>query len=81
MIFPGQYQRCRIQIPGLPEHQYAIEFDHRFYSLLSSGVSKEQALVAVKQLSQEQRAAILTCMNQGYAVWVLEPDAQLISVA
>ena len=81
MIFPGQYLRCRIQVPDSPEQQYAIEFDHQFYSLLSSGVSQEQALAAVNQLAQEERAAILTRMNQGYAVWVLEPNAEVVSVA
>lgn len=81
MIFPGQYQRCRIQIPDLPEPQYAIEFHQKFYRLLGSGVSKDQALTAVKQLCQEQQPAILTQMDQGYAVWVLAPHARLIAVA
>lgn len=81
VIFPGQYQRCRIQVSHLPEHLYAIEFDERFYSLLSAGIAKEQALAAIKQLNQEDRPAILTQMNQGYAVWVLEPQAQLVAVA
>jgi hypothetical protein len=81
MIFPGQYQRCRIQIPDFPEQQYAIEFHQKFYRLLGSGVSKDQALMAVKQLCQEQQPAILTQMDQGYAVWVLAPHAQLIAVA
>lgn len=81
VIFPGQYHRCRIQVSHLPEHLYAIEFDEKFYSLLSAGISKDQALSAIKQLNQEERPAILTQMNQGYAVWVLEPQAQLVSVA
>jgi hypothetical protein len=81
MIFPGQYQRCRIHVPNAPEQQYAIAFDQQFYGLLSSGVSKEEALAAVQQLAQEERAAILTPMNQGYAVWVLEPEATLVAVA
>ncbi|MEO0985152.1 MAG: hypothetical protein AAFY20_06340 [Cyanobacteria bacterium J06639_14] len=81
VIFPGQYQRCRIQVPSQREQSYAIEFDEKFYSLLSAGVSKEQALAAITQLDQENRPAILTQMNEGYAVWVLEPEAQLISVA
>lgn len=81
VIFPGQYQRCRIQVPHLQEQLYAIEFDGRFYSLLSAGVSKEQAVAAITQLNQAERPAILTQMNQGYAVWVLEPQAQLVSVA
>lgn len=81
MIFPGQYQRCRIQVPNLSEQQYAIAFDQQFYSLLNSGITKEQALAAVKQLAAAERAAILTPMNQGYAVWVLEPEAELVSVA
>lgn len=81
MIFPGQYQRCRIQLPGQQEQHYAISFDEQFYSLLSAGVSKEQALTEVKHLAEEDRAAILTTMNQGYAIWVLEPEARLVSVA
>ncbi|MFE4104737.1 hypothetical protein [Almyronema epifaneia] len=81
VIFPGQYQRCRIQVPHLQEQLYAIEFDQQFYSLLSAGLSKAQALAAIEQLSQEDRAAILTRMNQGYAVWVQESQAQLVSVA
>ncbi|MDB9524401.1 hypothetical protein PN498_00250 [Oscillatoria sp. CS-180] len=80
-IFPGQYERCRIQVPNQHEHQYAIEFNGQFYGLLSAGVSKDQALAAVKHLAQENHAAILTHMNQGYAVWVLEPKAELVSVA
>ena len=81
VIFPGQYQRCRIQVPHLQEQLYAIEFDNRFYSLLSAGISKEQAIAAISQLNQAERPAILTQMNQGYAVWVFEPQAQLLSVA
>ncbi|WP_346293767.1 hypothetical protein [Sphaerothrix gracilis] len=81
IIFPGQYQRCRVQVPRLPEQLYAIEFDEQFYSLLSAGIPKNEALEAVDQLAQENRAAILTRMNQGYAVWVLEPQAQFVSAA
>ena len=81
VIFPGQYQRCRIQVQGLPAQLYAIEFNEKFYSLLNSGVSKEQAIAAVKQLEQENRTAILTGMNQGYAVWVLEANAKLVATA
>ena len=81
VVFPGQYQRCRIQVPHLQEQNYAIEFDDQFYSLLTASVPKEQALAAIEQLAQEERAAILTRMNQGYAVWVLEPQAKLVSVA
>jgi hypothetical protein len=81
-IFPGQYERCRIQVSGLPAQQYAIKFNEQFYSLLCSGISKEDALETVKQLEeQEERTAILTHMNQGYAVWVAEPTADLVEVA
>lgn len=81
IVFPGQYQRCRIQIPQRQEQLYAIEFNEQFYSLLSAGIPKEDALSAVEQLTQEKRVAILTRMNQGYAVWVLESEAQRIQAA
>jgi hypothetical protein len=81
MIFPGQYQRCRIQVPGVAEKQYAISFKQHFYRLLSSGVTKESALAVVKQLGQSDRDAIVTTMNRGYAVWVKEPSAELVSIA
>ncbi|MEM9766672.1 MAG: hypothetical protein AAF892_02155 [Cyanobacteria bacterium P01_D01_bin.71] len=81
VIFPGQYRRCRVQVPGSQQQQYAIAFNDQFYSLLSSGMAKEQALATVKRLEQEQQAAILTPMNQGYAVWVAEPAAELVAVA
>ncbi|NER79930.1 MAG: hypothetical protein F6K42_10170 [Leptolyngbya sp. SIO1D8] len=81
VIFPGQYERCRIQVPHRQEQLYAIEFDGEFYSLLSAGISKEQALAAINQLTQDDCAAILTQMNQGYAIWVLESEAELASVA
>ena len=79
MIFPGQYQCCRVQVPDLSEQQDAINFNQRFYRLLGSSVSKGQALAAVKQLCQEQQTAILTHTNRGYAVWVLAPQAILCS--
>ncbi|MEO1298816.1 MAG: hypothetical protein AAFW75_24160 [Cyanobacteria bacterium J06636_16] len=81
VIFPGQYERCRIQVPHLREQLYAIEFDEKFYSLLSAGISKEQALAAVTQLAKEERPAILTQMNEGHAVWVLEPQAKRVFAA
>ena len=81
IIFPGQYQRCRIQVPHLREQLYAIEFDERFYSLLTAGISKDQALAAITQLAKEERPAILTQMNEGHAVWVLEPQAKRVRVA
>ncbi|NJL86719.1 MAG: hypothetical protein HC886_13280 [Leptolyngbyaceae cyanobacterium SM1_1_3] len=81
VVFPGQYQRCRIQVPHLQEQLYAIEFNEQFYRLLSASISKAQALAAVEQMAQEDHAAVLTRMNEGYAVWVLEPQTKLVSVA
>lgn len=81
VIFPGQYQRCRIQVPQVQEQLYAIEFNEQFYSLQIAGITKDEGLSAVEQLSRENQVAILTRMNQGYAVWVLEPDAQKPSAA
>ena len=81
VVFPGQYQRCRIQVPHLPEQLYAIEFNEQFYRLLNAGMAKDQALAAIRQLNQENCVAILTRMNQGYAVWVLESQAELVSAA
>ncbi len=81
VIFPGQYQRCRIQVPHLREHLYAIEFDEKFYSLLSAGISKDQALAAVAQLEEQEQPAILTQMNEGHAVWVLERQAKRVYAA
>lgn len=81
VIFPGQYRRCRIQLPHVPEQQYAIEFNEQFYSLLIAGISKDDALKAVEDLATEDRTAIVTPMNQGHAVWVLEPAAQQAAVA
>ncbi|NJL87361.1 MAG: hypothetical protein HC886_17505 [Leptolyngbyaceae cyanobacterium SM1_1_3] len=74
VVFPGQYRRCRIQVPPLQTQVYAIEFDQQLYSLLSAGISKTEAIGAIEQLAKTNRAAILTRMNQGYAVWVLEPQ-------
>lgn len=81
IVFPGQYQRCRIRVPNHHEQLYAIEFNEQFYSLLNASIPKDQALAAIEQLTQENHAAILTRMNQGYAVWVLEAQATLVSVA
>lgn len=81
IIFPGQYQRCRIQTADLHHRQYAIEFNGQFYTLLSSGRTKEQALAAVEQLAREQQEAIITQMNQGYAVWVMAPNSKQVGVA
>jgi len=71
-----QYQTCHIQVPDVPQCLPAICVRGRYYSYFKVTRDQQQALRVAEKLSRRQETATITKIPKGYAVWVLEPNAQ-----
>ncbi|MGJ3251864.1 MAG: hypothetical protein ACFE0J_12130 [Elainellaceae cyanobacterium] len=71
------YQTCRVTIPSLAQCLFALNIDGHYYRLFRVQSVKERASKIVSHLEKQGKTAILTQINQGYAVWVRELEAVL----
>jgi hypothetical protein len=71
----GQYQTCRISVPELAERVLAILFDGQHYRFIKLVGDREQAFRLAVRLDQRGEPAVITDMDERYAVWALEPAA------
>lgn len=71
------YSTCRIWVDHLHRRLFAIQVSGQYYSLFRLLPTKEAALEASQQLSQQQHRIIITPEEQQYAVWVWQPEAEV----
>lgn len=81
LVLVNQYphQRCRIQVPDLPQSVDAIAVDQNFYSVFKTEIPAEQALEIIAKLLQRGDKALLLGDRHGYSVGIYEPEAILAS--
>lgn len=72
---PEQYKTCRVRLPYLEHRQFAVVYNDQYYCLVRRVENKEKALKTVNQLVEKGEQAIISQLNRGFAVWMLEPDA------
>lgn len=69
------YQTCRISLPDVPERVLAICFNEQYYRFVKLIMEEGQALHLAAKLDQRGETAIVTQVDDRYAVWAMEPEA------
>jgi hypothetical protein len=72
-----QYTTCRIKVPYLERRLFAIRVENQYYSFFRTPETKEEALEVATKLNQRGNKVVITQTEQGYAVWLWEPEANL----
>jgi hypothetical protein len=72
-----QYQTCYICVPDLDMRLAAVSVDGKYYALFKLVESREKAVELSSKLLRGGDEIVITKVEQGYAVWVLEVDAYL----
>lgn len=73
-----QCQTCCIRLPGQDRYLLAIEVAHQYYSLCRSNRTWIKTLEIAARLGRSGRKTVITPVDQTYAVWVWQPDAQRV---
>ncbi len=75
----SRYQLCQIYLPDLDERLEAILLDGKYYGLFKVVETRQQALELAVKLGRRGDETLITQTEQGKdAIWVLEPDAQVV---
>jgi len=75
------YRSCHIVLPETGERMPAIAYGQQLYSFFRSEKDRDRALELAGKLRSRDHLPILTKTPKGFAVWVFEPDAYLVSSA
>ncbi|WP_421656777.1 hypothetical protein [Leptothermofonsia sp. ETS-13] len=71
----SHYQICQIRVPYLEQSLSAIFADGFYYRFVKAEKTKDKAFNFVANLAQRGEHAVITCIKNGYAIWVWEPNA------
>ncbi len=67
---------CRICVQPSQRRLFATKIGDQYYSFFQSVSSREAAWEIAQQLSQSERQVLITPVEQDYAVWVFQPQAE-----
>jgi hypothetical protein len=73
----SQYQPCHIFVPDQDSRLPAVLVQGQYYSFFKMVKDRYQAIDISARLAQRGDKTVITKAAKGYAVWVLEPEAQL----
>ena len=73
----SQYQSCHIFVPDQDSRLPAVFVQGQYYSFFKMVKDRYQAIDISARLAQRGDKTVITKAAKGYAVWVLEPEAQL----
>jgi hypothetical protein len=68
---------CRIRVKPLQQRQFAIQVAGQFYSFFRLVSTRDAALETARQLSARDHLVVITPVEQRYAVWVWQPEAEI----
>jgi len=74
-----QYKSCRIRVPDLTQPVAAILVDREYYSFFKALKEPEKVLATVAKLGNRGDSTAITKTASGYAIWVMEPEADPVS--
>lgn len=74
-----QYKSCRIRVPDLTQPVAAILVDREYYSFFKALKEPEKVLATVAKLGNRGDSTAITKTASGYAIWVIEPEADAVS--
>ncbi|OLP17570.1 hypothetical protein BST81_14675 [Leptolyngbya sp. 'hensonii'] len=72
-------KRCHIRLLDVPRPMGAIYYRKQFYSFVKIFPAMDAAMRGAQRLISRGNSVILTTTPKGIALWVLEPEAQLVS--
>lgn len=72
-----QYRSCHICLPGEDYRVAAVVMDGEYYGLVKVVNDRPRSLEVAKRLTSAGKAAIITKLAKGYAIWRLEPEAYI----
>lgn len=75
MISRPAYQMCHVDLPDHPRPVAAIAYNGHYYSLFKARQPLGEAQAMAERLYDQNEQVVMTELPTGYAVWVLEPDA------
>lgn len=73
-----EYETCHITLPDQVRPVAAIAVSDQFYSLFKAQQSLQDAQAIAQRLQEQGDLSLITLLPTGYAIWVWEPDAQLL---
>lgn len=71
----SQYRSCHICLPGEDYRVAAVMVNDEYYSLVKVVQERSRSLEIGKRLTSAGKAAVITKLAKGYAIWRLEPEA------
>lgn len=78
LVTPDQFPFWTVQVPDLSQSLQAVEVSGQYYSLFRLERNVDRLFEIVAKMTQQGDVTIVFEASQGYAVCVLEPDAQPI---
>jgi hypothetical protein len=78
LVSRNQYQQVDIQVPDLDQPLEAIVTENRCYSIFRIEPEVDRVFELVGKITQRGDETLITRLEKGYAVCILEPDAQII---
>lgn len=76
-----EFQYCRVKLPHLQYHRFAIFYDECYFCLARVGKTRQKALELAANLTQRTGKVVITCTEKGCSLWVWQPDAYLETTA
>lgn len=73
-----EYTTCHVTIPEQVRPVAAIAVADQFYSLFKAQQSLQDAQAIAQRLQEQGDPSLITLLPTGYAIWVWEPDAQVL---
>lgn len=74
----SQYKSCRIRVPDLEQPVAAILVDGEYYSFFKAVKEAEKVLTIVAKLGNRGDSTAITKTASGYAIWVIEPESDVV---
>ncbi|WP_448573364.1 hypothetical protein [Trichothermofontia sp.] len=78
LVTPDQFPFWTVQVPDLSQSLQAVEVSGQYYSLFRLETNVDRLFDIVAKITDRGDVTIVFAASQGYAVCVLEPDAQPI---
>ena len=70
-----QYHQCYVQVPDLADPLVAVNYEEQFYSVYQPGLEAAEALELAAQFAGRGNTSAIASTTKGYAVCLLEPEA------
>ncbi len=76
-----EYRSCHVRLPGSSERVAAIAHNGQYYSFFRVEKTEDRAREIGDRLLRKGHTVLLTQTPKAYAVWILEPEAEVASIS